>query len=277
VFLTLLITGLSQRIGTRVYNSLGLLFVRTPSLGSYLQPSSYIPLIYPPSGAASFICLGSNLSFISSNSKSTISIGCLYFLAKFCFKPVKNACGKKKPLIQKHFGVPLVSHSFKNLILSPRSLSQLVSGLIERNPHPFSSVHDEGTSFLSIHIPKSSSTWFMTMRPRFAFIYCLISTSIVFINALYLPHSWVKTVFILSEYEVGYFISINSKSNNFGILDWINNAFSSFTSSGDLPALATAVWDWIPYILANITSDLLWLVEMSALECKPKSSGDILS
>ena len=38
------------------------------------------------------------------------------------------------PLIQKHFGVPLVIHSCRKFILALRSSVQLASGFIERKP-----------------------------------------------------------------------------------------------------------------------------------------------
>jgi len=171
-------TGFSHRIGTLVYNSRGLLLTNIASVISYLQPSRYSPLIYPPSGAGSLISFMSNLSFTNSNSNSTMSMAYLYLRAKFCLSPVKNACGKKNPLIQKHIGVPSFSHLFRKSTRAVRSDSQFVRGLTDRNPQPFSSVHERGTSLRSMRLPKSSKFWFITILPLLAFMYSFISSLI---------------------------------------------------------------------------------------------------
>lgn len=47
---------------------------------------------------------------LTSKSKAKVSIGMVYFLAKFCMTPVKKAWVKKKPDNQKVGGLPSSYH-----------------------------------------------------------------------------------------------------------------------------------------------------------------------
>lgn len=58
---------------------------------------------------------------LTSNSKPILSIGILYFLAKFCVAPVKKECTNEKPDIQKVDGFPFLSHFERKLSRSRKS------------------------------------------------------------------------------------------------------------------------------------------------------------
>lgn len=54
---------------------------------------------------------------LTSKSKAKVSIGMVYFLAKFCMTPVKKAWVKKKPDNQKVGGLPSSYHFWKRNIV----------------------------------------------------------------------------------------------------------------------------------------------------------------
>ena len=70
-------------------------------------------------------------SKLTLKSKLMISMEMTAFLAKFCRVPVRKACGKKNPEIQKTGGIPSSIQPWMNFILSSRSSTQVASGLRE--------------------------------------------------------------------------------------------------------------------------------------------------
>lgn len=52
-----------------------------------------------------------------------VSTEIVFFRAKFCKQPVRNACGKKKPDIQKLLGMPASIQLFKNETRARKSIT----------------------------------------------------------------------------------------------------------------------------------------------------------
>lgn len=68
------------------------------------------------------------MASLTLKSKEMVSIDITDFLAKFCNVPVKKACGKKKPLIQKTGGIPFAIHLCKKSMRRSRSFTQEAKG-----------------------------------------------------------------------------------------------------------------------------------------------------
>merc|ERR1719235_2271474 len=126
--------------------------------------------------------------------KESKSISSLYCLAKFWSAPVKNAWGKKIPLIQKSGGgFPRSYHIWKNSHLARMSRYQLLRGLSERGPF---ATHSAGCSLTNSDFPRDSRSNDMTTRPFSAFLNSIRCSSIAHSSLLYRRHSCLTTVFI---------------------------------------------------------------------------------
>mmetsp|Transcript_3522 Transcript_3522/g.8464 ORF Transcript_3522/g.8464 Transcript_3522/m.8464 type:complete len:235 (-) Transcript_3522:2301-3005(-) len=165
--------------------------------------------------------------------KDKRSISSLYFLAKFCMAPVKNACGKKMPLIQNTGGaLPRSNHIWKNSTRAKMSKYQLLRGFRESGPF---FTHISGCSFTNIEFPRDSRSPVMTMRPLIALRKSLRVAAMHHSSLLYRKHSCFTTVFIDSSYSVGNLVSQTSSGKGLGKRSWIEAAVSSMTSSADWP------------------------------------------
>lgn len=101
--------------------------------------------------------------------------------------PVKKACGKKKPEIQKVAGDPLSTHFDRKVILSFKSLIQLARGFSERKPTV--GYQAMGTMLSKRELAAESSSSDMTTSPTSAFYNSMSISAIMMRSLLYLTIS----------------------------------------------------------------------------------------